>query len=264
MKQKNCLLQVLPLTDVAKLLDKGALSGTASCAALHWPPHVFATHNFAHAIASSSNLVGYLRLPTAFLACEDGSLLLLSEREADRCAAALQRAEAGAVAAEDSGASKAVGIGGSTDLRHRPVLMLLAFARDVCPPLVSATPHPCADVGSLHSSAHLQVAAGVAALQLFAGETGLRRNTGRGYKHSSANQDALRAQLVRYVILGPQGWGEQRADGYAEGQKSAAVAVVSARNQAELWNESCLDHLCERALWHERDMDANERMHARM
>ena len=250
-------VQVLPLAEVAKLLDKGTPSGAASCGALHWPPHVYATHNFAHAISTSSKLAGYLRSPSTFLACPDGSLLLLSEREADRCAAVLRRAAAAAAAAAGAvskGAPGAARAHSGVTAAQRPVLMHLAFARDACPPLASATPHPYADVRALSNAVHLNVALGVAALQLFGGETGLRRSHGRGYQRTSANQDALRKQLFRLLVLGP-GFGVDRPKGYAQEQLEAAKAVAVARQQNELWSDSDLDRLCEEATWAEAARD---------
>ena len=151
-----------------------------------WPGDVWATSNFLFATAQQSALSGYLRLPSTLLLFPDGSILLPSEREAEHIVD--QLASAPAPSAGDSVAP--------------PCVANLAFARDAfpseggelrCPLLVGPPPPP---------ELWGEVALGVAALQLFAGETGYRREVCRGYRESSAAQDRARVRLAGSILLG--------------------------------------------------------------
>jgi hypothetical protein len=54
-------------------------------------------------------------------------------------------------------------------------------------------------------------------------------------KHSPCCQQRARAQVA----------------GHADAQREAVRALVNARQRGELWEESCLDKLCEMSIWEE-------------
>lgn len=158
-----------------------------------WPGTVWATTNFLFATAQQSALAGYLRLPSTLLLFQDGSILLPSEREAEHVLDEL--ASSHAVGWGEQG-------GAGTNGHAPPCVANLAFARDAFPseggalrcPLLVGVPPPPGTWGD--------VALGIAALQVFAGETGFRHEVCRGYRESSAAQDAARVRLVGSIVLG--------------------------------------------------------------
>lgn len=185
-----------PLKDAAALLDTSGSSRAVahSFGVFSWPSTVWATRNFLFVTAQRSTLAGCMRLPTNFALFQDGSALLLSERESEHVLEALGSAQADTRAISASGATHPA----------RPCVVNLAFAREVFPNksrelrvplLVGALPPLGPDVWD-------KVAQAVAALQVFAGETGYRRGDCRGYRASMAAQDAARIALVGDIVLG--------------------------------------------------------------
>lgn len=81
----------------------------------------------------------------------------------------------------------------------------------------------------------------VAAVQLFAGETRLRQGKGRRYRHSTAERDDAREEVIRDIAFG-DGTGDRYAD--AARRKDMVFRLVKARQRERLWEESCLDRLC--------------------
>ena len=123
--------------------------------------------------------------------------------------------------------------------------MHMAFARDACPvPFKGVRAAPAlARHSALTRAAQNALSRGAAALQLFAGEMGLRNGLGRGYRYSTLQQDTAREKLVEAVAVGPRG------GGVAEERRAQVKLLVEARQRSELWEESFLDKLCDRCVW---------------
>lgn len=121
-----------------------------------------------------------------FLLYPNGSVLLLSERESEHVFEQLSK----------PASTSATGRG------HWPCLVHLAFVRDAVPgdardlriPLLAGAPPP--------PRAWREAVRNVVALQLFAGETEYRRGDCRGYRATTAAQDAARMELVGDIVLG--------------------------------------------------------------
>jgi hypothetical protein len=153
---------------------------------LSWPANVQVTENFLFATAQRLCLASIMRMPSMMLAFQDGSVLLVSEREAEYVTRALS-----SNTPVDSD-------------YHMPALIHFEFARSALPKNDAALQPMCPVLhgGPLPPQAWADVARGVVSLQLFAGDTLYRRRISRVYRFSSNEQDATRRELVIDVVFG--------------------------------------------------------------
>jgi hypothetical protein len=153
---------------------------------LSWPANVQVTENFLFATEKRLGLASIMRMPSTMLAFRDGSVLLVSEREAEYVTRALS-----SNTPVDSD-------------HHMPALIHFEFARSALPQKDTALQPMCPVLhgGPLPPQAWAEVARGVVSLQLFAGDTSYRRHISRVYRFSSNEQDATRRELVIDIVFG--------------------------------------------------------------
>jgi hypothetical protein len=193
----KCGAQLHPLNEASALLDpadKAKLKGH-SFASLPWPSNVHLTSNFLYATSQQSCLAGCMRLPAMMLAFKDGSLLVISEREAEYITRAL---------ASTTPFGNCSLFTGSLMATCPPVLLHFEYARSALPPREPGVwpTIPFASGTSLPDEAWSNVALGVLALQIFAGDTSYQRHMCKWYRLSSKKQDMARLRLVRSVLFG--------------------------------------------------------------
>jgi hypothetical protein len=153
---------------------------------LSWPANVQVTENFLFATAQRLCLASIMRMPSMMLAFQDGSVLLVSEREAEYVTRALSSS-----------------IPMDSDI-HMPALIHFEFARSALPKKDAALQPMCPVLhgGPLPPQAWAEVARGVVSLQLFAGDTSYSWRISRVYRFSSKDEDATRQELVKNVVFG--------------------------------------------------------------
>lgn len=189
-------VQLHTIRNSAALLDAADKTGARdlSFANFRWPRNVFATSNFLFCTAQQFCLAGCMRTPSFLLAFHDGSLLAVSEREAEYLTRVLRSSLLSSLSAP-------------------PALLHFEIARSSLP-VEEDQPKPTCPLilgGTLPREAWPEVARGVVALQLFAGDTFYRQQMCSWYRLSSKEQDESRLQLVDEFLFGAGVSGPGRA-----------------------------------------------------
>lgn len=224
-------MQAVPIVEALQQLPRSAraLAGEADVMSnMNWPPSLLATSNFLRPSSQRAVVASHVRKADALLLFQDGSALLLSERECEQVTKALRRAAAADV---------------------RVLLAHLSYARDMCMPGLDDS-NACSGIGPLSIGNHglvedpvarQRLLHALAAAQLFNGETGF------GGVHA-CEEDVLswhkgRVAAVQRLVFGT---GDRGCGGELSGRegRDAAHQVIRAREQAPCWPGSTLEALC--------------------
>ena len=237
-------MQLLPMSSVVRHMD--AAMTMHSTAKLSWPTTLFTSHNFLHATPNPKP--PFIRQPAFALVCLDGSVVLLSEREAHFLLTEQQRLDSGGAAAQPRGfvahlsflrsalpLSSAECAAGQKRAREEredgEVVSDDDAVEDTAPQQLAVHRR----VRALSADAQLRAARNVVAAQVFGGESAFQR-----YGGSFRAQDRARMQLLRSVLLGERSGTAEHVGGC----RGAVLELLAQRGREEHFADSCLDEVC--------------------
>jgi hypothetical protein len=198
---------------------------------LCWPSSIRASNNFTYTTTYTTALADYMRRPAFLLRCLDGTILLISEREAHFILEAMYTT--------DHGSDQQLLYSSRTSVAH------LSFARSVLPVLSKSPEEPVMSAGapfcSCHTSAQATAACSVVAAQVFAGETLYRRLQWQAPE--TGPQDDERLRLLKGIVSGAGSNGEDEEE-FCDWCKSAVLELLTHRGRSRHFQDSCLDDVC--------------------
>jgi hypothetical protein len=199
---------------------------------LCWPSSIRASNNFTYTTTNTTALADYMRRPAFLLRCLDGTILLISEREAHFIFEAIYTTDQGS----------------AQRLRHRSLTSVahLSFARTALPVLLEAPKEPVMSAGApfcgCHTTAQANAACSVVAAQVFAGETLYRRLQGPALQ--TDDQDDRRFTLLKGIVGSRAGGDSEVEVQDVDWRKTAVLEMLTHRGRAKHFADSCLDDVC--------------------
>lgn len=248
-------VQVRVITEVVKAIEGASAKPSDLC----WPTALYATGNFWHSVEGTAYGVPatvpaeFMRHARFLLACLDGSVLLVSEREAHHIAQAFHDAARNGGTRQDSSALLHASFA-HVGLPHEPsrscckrqcrcVAAGVPLAHHMCCAGASA---PARSRVALPAAPARTMALCAAAASLFNGACSFSYLAGSEAAASVAaleSQDAQRMNLVRAVVLGGA---ETALD--VEARTQAVRTLLALRRRRKHYHGSDLSSICERGL----------------